>query len=180
MVELRETSPCAGLLPVTLGSVTVEELTPGPMTSLCVFGDASEMSAALEKAHGMGWPAPNRSTGKDGARAIWFGRGEVMLVGVSPDAALRKAGAIVDQSDGWAVVSVRGAAAVDVLARLVPVDLRGSVFKRGQTARTQVGHMPASITRTGAEAFMIMVFRSMAGTLVHDLKEAMAAVAARG
>ena len=38
----------------------------------------------------------------------------------------------------------------------------------------------ASITRTGAETFLILVFRSMAETLRHDLKEAMEAVAARG
>jgi sarcosine oxidase subunit gamma len=40
--------------------------------------------------------------------------------------------------------------------------------------------MTASITRTGAESFLILVFRSMAATLVHDLKQAMAAVASRG
>lgn len=180
MVELRERSACAGLLPLSLGSVTVEEVEAGPMASLCAFGDASALGAALEKAHGVAWPAPNRSSGKGGARAIWFGRGEVLLMGVAPDAALGKLGAVVDQSDGWAVVSVSGTGVEDVLARLVPVDLRGAVFKRGHTARTQLGHMNASITRTGADAFMIMVFRSMAGTLVHELKDAMAAVASRG
>jgi sarcosine oxidase subunit gamma len=40
--------------------------------------------------------------------------------------------------------------------------------------------MMASITRIGAQSFQIMVFRSMARTLVHDLKTAMEAVAARG
>jgi len=37
--------------------------------------------------------------------------------------------AVVDQSDGWAALRVTGAGAVDVLARLVPVDLRPQVFR---------------------------------------------------
>ncbi|MEW9919438.1 sarcosine oxidase subunit gamma [Marimonas sp. MJW-29] len=180
MVELKETRPCAGLLPLHIGAVTLEEMTPGRLTSLSPFGDASEMSAALEKAHVCALPKPNRSTGKEGARCLWFGRGEALLMGPAPDAALGTHGAVVDQSDAWAVVSLQGAGAVDVLARLVPVDLRDAVFKRGHTVRSQVMHMNASITKLGADQFMIMVFRSMAGTLVHDLKAAMAAVAARG
>lgn len=180
MVELTETSPCAGLLPLSIGAVTLDEMEVGRLTSLSPFGDASKMSAALEKAHGMAVPQPNRSTGKDGARCIWFGRGEALLVGPAPDKALAGHGAVVDHSDAWAVVSLKGAGAVDVLARLVPVDLRDGVMKRGHTVRTQVMHMNASITKLGTEHFMIMVFRSMACTLVHDLKGAMAAVASRG
>lgn len=180
MVELKETSPCAGLLPLTIGTVTLDEMSPGELTSLSPFGDAVDLSAALEKAHGMAWPEPNRSTGKEGARCLWFGRGEALLVGPAPDATLAKHGAVVDQSDAWAVVSLKGQGAVDVLARLVPVDLRDGVMKRGHTLRSQVMHMNASITKLGPDHFMIMVFRSMAGTLVHDLKGAMAAVASRG
>ena len=40
--------------------------------------------------------------------------------------------------------------------------------------------MNASITRIGEDTFMIAVFRSMAQTLVHDLRTALEAVAARG
>ncbi|MFC6637605.1 sarcosine oxidase subunit gamma [Sulfitobacter sp. JBTF-M27] len=180
MVELIQISPCAGLLPITLGSVTLDEQDVGRLTSLSPFGDASDLSAALEKAHGCTWPKPNRSTGKDGGRCIWFGRDEALLIGPAPDMGLAKHGAVVDQSDAWAVVSLAGPGAVDVLARLVPVDLRDAAFKRGHTVRTQVMHMNASITKLGTDHLMIMVFRSMAGTLVYDLKGAMAAVASRG
>ena len=103
-----------------------------------------------------------------------------MLIGPEPDGALAKHGAVVDQSDAWAVVSAKGPAVVDVLARLVPVDLRDGAMKRGHSIRTQVVHMNASVLKLGTDHFQIMVFRSMAGTLVHDLKGAMAAVASRG
>ncbi|MEM9550728.1 MAG: sarcosine oxidase subunit gamma [Pseudomonadota bacterium] len=180
MVELRSESPCEGMLPIAMGSATLSEVDPGVMTSLSPFAWAGDaMAEALKTAHGMAWPRPNRATGKEGARAIWFGRAHILLVGPSPDAALAAHGALTDQSDAWAVVRLEGDDAVDVLARLVPVDLRASAFRRGFTVRTQLQHMTTSITRVGERAFQIMVFRSMSATLVHDLKTAMEGVAAR-
>jgi len=178
--ELKAITACEGLLPLTIGAATLEEIDAGHMTSLSAFGDVAGLSTALEKAHGLALPKPNRATGKEGGRCIWFGRGEVLLMGPAPDKALAKNAAVVDLSDGWACVELSGAAAVDVLARLVPVDLRDGVFKRGHSVRTQLMHMSASITRVGADRFQILVFRSMAVTLVHDLKQAMAGVASRG
>ena len=88
-------------------------------------------------------------------------------------------GALTDQSDAWAVLRLSGAASEDVLARLVPVDLRGSKFKRGHTARSQLQHMMVSVTRTGTTAFDIMVMRSFAATADHELSVAMKFVASR-
>lgn len=122
---------------------------------------------------------PNRVTGKAGAKAIWFGRAQALLVGPVPDDSLAKHAALVDQSDAWAVVELRGEGAVDVLARLTPVDVRGRVFKRGHTARTEVAHMMASITRLGEDAFQIMVFRAFGRTLLHEVTNAMEGVASR-
>lgn len=181
MLELTAKSACAGLLPATIGGMTLTEETPAHLTLLAPYkGREAALSAALEAAHGMGFPAPGRATGKAEARAIWFGRAQALLVGPAADAGLAEHAAVTDLTDGWAVVKIEGEAAVDVLARLVPVDLRASVFKRGHTARTELKHMMVSITRTGPKALQIMVFRSLAATLVHDLKRAMEAVAARG
>lgn len=181
MAELSAKTPCGGLLPLSIGGSKLAEVDAGDMTSIAPYrGQQAKLSQMLEDAHGMAYPGPNRATGKAAARAIWFGRDQAMLVGPAPDARLAEHAAIVDQSDAWAVVRLEGAAAEDVLARLVPVDLRARAFKRGHTVRTQVEHMMASITRTGPNAFMIMTFRSMAHTLVHELKTAMEGVAARG
>lgn len=181
MAELIAKTPCEGLLPLRIGSVTASEETPGAMTALAPYrGQEKPLSQALKAAHGMAFPAPNRATGRAGARAIWFGRGQAMLIGPAPDAALGQFAALTDQSDGWAVLRLEGDAVEQVLARLVPVDLRAGSFKRGHTLRSQVQHMAGSITRIGDRAFLIMVFRSMAETLVHDVKTAMEAVAARG
>ena len=104
----------------------------------------------------------------------------IKFFAITPDPTLAGHAAMVDQSDGWAVLRLEGAGAAEVLARLVPLDLRAPQFRRGHTARTELQHMMASLTRLGPDAFLIMVFRSMARTLVHDLTSAMEAVAARG
>jgi heterotetrameric sarcosine oxidase gamma subunit len=177
--KLSDMGACAGLVPLSIGSVTVDELDVGRITSLSPFGDASGLSAASESAHGIGWPDVGHMSGRDGARLVWFGRNEVVLMGPAPDDALAKHAAVVDVSDAWAVVSIEGETAVDVLARLVPVDLRLEAIARGATVRTQVGHMAVSITRLGGDSFMVLVFRSMASTLIHELKQAMVGFAAR-
>ena len=181
MADLIANTSLDNLAPMTIGTVTLSEIDTGPITSISAYkGQDKALSAALKVAHGIAAPAPNRTTGRGGARAIWFGREQIILVGIDADTGLVGHGALTDQSDGWTVVQLQGAGAADVLARLTPVDLRPAVFKRGHTARTDLMHMAASITRTNDDAFMIMVFRSMAGTLLHDLQRAMEGVASRG
>lgn len=177
-LTLTATSPCYGLPPKTLGTCTLTEADLGTLTSVAPFKGAA-VSDALKAAHGMAFPAPNRATGKSGARAIWFGRDIALLAGPAPDPGLGDLAALTDQSDAWACVTLSGDDAGAVLARLVPIDLRPAAFKQGHTARTQLGHMNASITRTGPDSFLILVFRSMAATLVHDLVTAMESLAAR-
>ena len=181
MVELISKSACEGRLPLTIGGMSLTEEKPVALTSLMPWrGQEEALAEALEKAHGLSLPVPGRTTGKEGGSLIWFGRGQYLLMGPAPDLALADHAALTDQSDAWAVVKLDGEGSEDVLARLVPIDLRRATFKRGYTTRSQLQHMMASVTRTGPQAFVIMVFRSMAGTLVHDLKTAMEAVAARG
>lgn len=180
MGELLAISPCEGLLPIEHGEVILSEIEMTCLTSIAPFkGNGDAVSEILKTAHGMALPAPNRATGKEGARAIWFGQGQVMLMGPTPDASLQGQAALTNQSDAWALVRLEGENAEDVLARLVPVDLRQSVFKRGHTARTQLLHLMVSITRVSDNAFVILAFRAMAKTLVHDLETAMQGVAAR-
>ncbi|MGI9367797.1 MAG: sarcosine oxidase subunit gamma [Ruegeria sp.] len=181
MDKLIAKSPCADLLPLTVGSVTLSEEDAGAITSIAPFkGRQKALSDAMKSAHGMTYPAANRATGKSGARAVWFGHSQAMLMGPMPDASLSEFAAVVDQSDAWAVVRLEGDGAEEFLARLVPVDVRGPHFRRGHTARSLLFHMTASITRVGEKSFQIMVFRSMAKSLVHDLKRAMEGVGARG
>lgn len=180
MVDLKALSPCAGLLPVTKGTVTLSELDLGAMTSIAPFkGQQKAVSDAMKEAHGVAYPAANRMNSKSGVQALWFGQGQALLTGAQADASLQGLAALTDQSDAWTVVELKGEHAADVLARLVSIDLRPSEFKRGHSVRCELMHMMASLTKTGADSFQIMVFRSMAKTLVHDLTTAMSNVNAR-
>jgi len=165
--------PCAGLLPITHGAVEVTEVSPGRMISVAPYiGKTKATSARLKEQVGAGLTAVNRRSGA----VTWFGHGVWMVAG---DVALDGLAAVTDQSDAWAVVALSGAGGQDVLARLVPADLRAQVFKKNHVAKSMLGHMSVTITRTGAETFEIMVMRSMAQTLVHELDVAMRSVATR-
>ncbi|SFK52977.1 sarcosine oxidase subunit gamma [Shimia haliotis] len=181
MAELSAKTPCAGLLPVSAGGVTLSEVDAGVLTSLSPRrGRAEALGKALDASVGAKLPEVNRATGEAGSRVIWFGQGQYLLMGPDPAAALGAEAAVTDQSDAWAVVRLDGVAAEDVLARLVPLDLRAQSFAVGHTARSMLGHMSVSITRTDPDTFQIMAFRSMAKTLVHEIETAMKGVAARG
>ncbi|MEM8654939.1 MAG: sarcosine oxidase subunit gamma [Pseudomonadota bacterium] len=179
MAELIAKTPLDDMAPVTIGACTVTEVNLGTLTSIAPYQGA-EIAEPFKTAHGIAWPGAGRATGKDGARALWFGRDMVLLAGPEPDETLAKHAALTDQSDAWTAVTLSGTTAEDVLARLIPLDLSAATFKRGYTARTQIQHMTGSVTRIGNDTFLLMVFRSMAGTLLHDLQRAMASVAARG
>ena len=177
MARLVALSPCAGLLPLTAGSVTLSEVLPEAITSVAPLeGQRAAVSAALEAAVGAGFPEPNRWTGAE-ARIVWTGPDQAMVLGprVAPDGA-----AVTDQSDAWAVMRLEGQGAEAVLARLIPVDLRRAQFPSGHAARTMLHHMTCTLMRVGADAFEIMVFRSMAASAVHEIGTAMKSVAAQG
>ena len=176
MVKLVAKSPLEGLLPVSIGDCSLVEMTPSAITSVAPFaGKEAAVAAALRKRFGIGFPKANRTLSKGEARIVWFGPGQAMLVGV--DVGRLAGAAVCDQSDGWAVMRLSGSRAEAVLARLVPVDLRGAVFKRNHTARSILFHMPMSVTRVGTNAFELMVFRSMGATATHKISRAMASVA---
>lgn len=162
---------------LTLGTVTLAEVEVGPITSVAVFPGGAKAVAKGLKTLGLAMPEPNRFSEKKGARIVWTGRDQAFLIGVVPP--VLEGAAVTDQSDGWAVLSVSGAAAVDVLARLVPVDLRLAAFPVGRAIRTQANHMNVVILRVGDHAFEILVFRSMARTAWHELETTTHMVLAR-
>jgi sarcosine oxidase subunit gamma len=179
VVSLLSRPVFEGLLPVAAEGLTLADATPARITSVApLAGMEARVDAALRRL-GLGWPAPNRATRKGTSACLWSGRGQAFLVGCEP-AGLDGLAALTEQTDGWAVMQLTGKGAAEVLARLVPVDLRQQAFATGHVARAPVNHMMAVIERQGADAFRIFVFRSMAATAVHELSVAMRAVAARG
>jgi sarcosine oxidase subunit gamma len=165
-----------GRLPRRVGNLDLSEPDLGQLTSVAPFrGQEGAVSARL----GLAWPAPGEVTTGGGLTALWVGPGRALIMGGAVQD-LGGLAAVTDQSDSAAVMRVSGADGPLVLARLVPVDLRPTALPPGRTLRSLVGHMTASITRTGADEVEIMVFRSMALTLLDEVCEAAEMVAARG
>lgn len=118
-----------------------------------------------------GAPAPEL----EGLRAA--GPGQWFLVSGAPlDVAALAARfpnlAICDQGHGRARIAVEGPRAADMLAKGTAVDLERMAL--GASAQTLVGPIGAHLTRTGEQAFELLVLRGFADSLWHDL-EAMAA-----
>jgi heterotetrameric sarcosine oxidase gamma subunit len=161
VVNLIAKTPLWGQEPVELGGVVLAEQALRPITSIAPFD--------LPAAAALGFPAPNTVLASNGGRLVWTGRDQAFLIG-SEAGRWAETAALTDQSDGWACMALTGAGAVDVLARLVPIDLRAMGV--GGCARTTLGHM--SLIVIGVEAgFQLMVFRSMAKTAWHELETAM-------
>lgn len=178
MAELLAKSPCDGLgLPFAKGAAQLEAWAPGPITSIAPFaGQEAAASDALARL-GLAFPAANAMQVAGHARIVWTGRHQAFLIG-APCPAIAQA-AITDQSDGWVGLRLTGAAARDVLARLVPLDLRDGAFPSGTAARSLLGHMPLVLMRPEADVWEMLTFRSMARTAVHEMSEAVTVVAGK-
>ena len=173
MGDLIAKTPLWGQEPVVLGGVTLAEVDVGQVTSLAPFaGQDKALAAALKP---LKFPAPNTVSAHGAARLVWTGRGQAFLI-AAPPGEWGAFAAVTDQSDGWACLSLTGAGAVDVLARLIPLDLRG--MAQGACARSSLGHMSVILICV-ADGFEILVFRSMARTAWHEVEAAAKMRAAR-
>jgi heterotetrameric sarcosine oxidase gamma subunit len=164
--------------PITLGQVTLAPLLLPRLTSVAPLQGQDKAVAKALKSIGLKFPAPNQTVTKDDAMLIWTGRNQAFLMGADP-APLIGLAALTDQTDGWAGLSLTGPQGPDVLARLIPLDLRSAAFPIGRAVRVPVNHMHAILMRRGAYDFSLLVFRSMAQTAWHELKAAMHTVATR-
>lgn len=172
MADLTETAPFAGLaLPLERGACRLAALPMGPIAAIAPFpGRTAAVAARLG-----GFPEPGALLATQAGRLAWAGRETAFLFGAAPD--LAGLAAVTDQSDGWAGLRLDGQDAAGVLARLAALDL--AALAPGAALRAQLNHLPLLLIHPAAETYELWSFRSMAGTLAHDLAEAMTAVAAR-
>lgn len=148
------------------------------MTSL-MPGAGQGLARALKDHHDLMLPEPGQTSLSEAGECLWFGHRQYLLIGVAPSPDLSRVATLTDQSDAWSTVLLEGDLSHDVLARLCPLDLRDAAFPVGKTARSEIRHMMACVTRTATQTFRLMVYRSMAGTLLEALRQALEMRAAR-
>ncbi|MEM9318964.1 MAG: sarcosine oxidase subunit gamma [Pseudomonadota bacterium] len=175
MAKLIALSPFDALLPLELGAVRATDMSGRRITSIAPFnGQKDAVSTAVLAQTGIALPPTGCANQSANWEVLWAGLDVYFVIGgtLTPIAGA----AMTDQSDAWAVIDLAGPDAAEVLTRLVPIDLAMDV---GRTARTLLGHMNCLLHRTEEQTFRIYVFRSMAGTAAHEIKAAMAGLAAR-
>ena len=84
--------------------------------------------------------------------------------GTTP-AKLDGVGAVTPLTHSRVRISLEGAPARAVLAKLIPVDVRPAVFTPGAVALTGVHHTPVTVHCTGEDAFDIYAMRTFALTV---------------
>ncbi len=179
MADLYPTPAAATALPLKIGTVSAVEVETS-LFLVAPFDKKSRQAAAVLYAEmGLQWPETHKMRRAGASYALWFDHAHIALMGVEPSAKLLQYAAVTDVSDGWCIVDISGPEVRDVLARVTPLDMRIKSFKTGMTQRSMLMRMQASISCLGKSHFRVMVFRSMALTVVHDLAVAMESVAAR-
>jgi sarcosine oxidase subunit gamma len=129
---------------------------------------------AARRGAAFGMPAPGRSAPMWGGAALGLAPGTAMLVGGARPELPTAAAAVVDLSDGFAVLRLSGPASAEVLARICRLDLHEGAFPPGACARTPVAQMPAILHRVGPAGFDLLVPATFAHSLVHALLTAAA------
>jgi sarcosine oxidase subunit gamma len=85
--------------------------------------------------------------------------------------ATRGLAAVVDQSDGYAVLQLSGPKVRSLLSNLAPIDVHARAFQVGDVAATAIAHMGATLWRLensddGSPVFQIAVPRSVAASFL--------------
>ena len=106
-------------------------------------------------------------------QGLWFALGDISVSGLVD--ALDGRAAVSDQSDAWAVFTLTGSDAMDVMARLCPLDF---LTLEAQVVRTEFAYMMSIIIPIDG-GFEIMVMRSFTKTVIEHVRGAMTRVAAQ-
>lgn len=179
VVELIAKTPLEELLPISIGTLSLSEAHPDYIHSIMPpAGKSAALSKALKSAYKLDLPAPGQVNENGKLRILWFGRNQYLLVGNKSADKIAGHAAITDQSDAWAVMNLKGDVAASALARICPLDTRPNHFKVGNTARTEVAHLPSVVTCL-QDGFEIMVMQSLSKSAVHHLEKAMKSITAQ-
>ncbi|WP_299729292.1 sarcosine oxidase subunit gamma family protein [uncultured Tateyamaria sp.] len=166
----------------TDGIATVHE---APLQGMItVRGDLTSKGVikAATGATGMQMPAQGTANCNGTKGLCWMSPDELLVLCAYGDVAqvldgMRAAlgdqhGLAVDVSDARALFRVAGKGALEVMAKLAPVDFRPSAFGHGMFRRSRLAQVPAAFWMQEDDAFHVVCFRSQAQYVFDLLKAA--------
>jgi sarcosine oxidase subunit gamma len=151
--------------PRRFGDVTLEAIGDGTILELLGKPGTAEIVGALQTRG----PFSVRTAGP----GQWFAVSDRSLAPGEIDDCTKDIAAIasvVDQSHGRVRIRVSGAPVRSVLAKGTGVDLHPAAFPLGRAAMTLIGHIGVNLARTAADTFEVLVLRSFAEDLWHELE----------
>lgn len=173
-----KTFKCAGL--------TIEARDDLSMVSIAAAkGNVDAVRAVIRDTYGIELPSTPVRVAGEGIAFIWSGPDQWMAIAergatrrdleVELKPLLANIAAVVDHSDGRAVVRISGARARDVLAKGVPVDLHPRAFKSNGVAITHASHIGIILWQLDATpTYEIAMFRSFADSFASWLSHSAA------
>jgi sarcosine oxidase subunit gamma len=160
--------------------LSMTELTGFELVQVMVRrGQWDAVAKAGADAYGRAVPAKPEAVEADGALLVWSGPDQFLVL--SPrGATVEKArsafsgiASLSEQSDGRSLISISGARARDMLAKVCSLDLHPDVFPVDAAAATSIDHTSVNLWRgkdAGGEAtFYLLVFATFAESLWHTL-----------
>lgn len=134
-------------------------------------GSVVEVGAWRDTAYRMGLVLPQLAPA---AAILALAPGRWWVVEADPGCAARLGpsigadfGTVTDLSDARAVLSVSGPTAVELMSRLLPLDMGDERLAPGRAAETVAGHIGVTAHRRETETFDLYVFRGFAGSFLH-------------
>jgi sarcosine oxidase subunit gamma len=149
-------------------------------------GKAAEMAKAAKSRFGVAAPETPKAVGGADATLIWSGPDQFFVLskdGKHAAGALTQAFAasasLSDQSHARVLISISGAKARAMLAKLSSIDLHPDAFAVGAAAATSMDHTSVTLWRgndraDGQAVFNVMVFATFAESLWHTMLDSAA------
>ncbi|UVK54116.1 sarcosine oxidase subunit gamma [Mesorhizobium sp. AR02] len=149
-------------------------------------GKAAEMSKTAKGRFGVAAPEPPKAVGTADATLIWSGPDQFFVLskgGKHGTGALAPAftasASLSDQSHARSLISISGAKARTMLAKLSSIDLHPAAFPTGAAAATSMDHTSVTLWRgndrsDGQAVFNLLVFATFAESLWHTMLDSAA------
>ncbi|TIT04211.1 sarcosine oxidase subunit gamma [Mesorhizobium sp.] len=149
-------------------------------------GKGAELASAAEARVGMAAPDVPKAVSASDATLIWSGPDQFLVLSKGRKHAIdtlsqafTQSASLSDQSHARVLISVSGAKARTMLAKLSSIDLHPAAFPIGTAAATSIDHTSVNLWRgndrpDGQAVFNLLVFATFAESLWHTMLDASA------
>jgi sarcosine oxidase subunit gamma len=139
-----------------------------------------DLNERFKEEYGISLPAPGKMVNHSTGSVFWVSPSQWFVTSneCNPyfDQLLTKkfneVSTVTLQTDAWISIKIEGPASLDVLERLIKIDLSERNFPSGSATRTGCSHMTIFIQKPHQEdCFIILGARSYAKSLVHTINQ---------